>query len=170
MATRSSVLAWRIPGTGESGGLPSVGSHRVGHDWRDLAAAAAVSEVKVTQSCKPMVLVSLPGSSVRGILQARILEWVAVPFSRGSSQPRDGTRISHTAGGFFINCATSLHDYLFFTHLLIFWLERDNAMGVSKLFNLFPAISWCLEHIVKCSKNIECVEWMSEWMSWLKYL
>ena len=40
MATRSSVLAWRIPGTGEPGGLPSMGSHRVGHDWRDLAAAA----------------------------------------------------------------------------------------------------------------------------------
>ena len=41
MATHSSVLAWRIPGTGEPGGLPSVGSHRVGHDWRDLATAAA---------------------------------------------------------------------------------------------------------------------------------
>ena len=41
MATHSSVLAWRIPGTGEPGGLRSVGSHRVGHDLRDLAAAAA---------------------------------------------------------------------------------------------------------------------------------
>ena len=42
MATHSSVLAWRIPGTGEPGGLPSMGSHRVGH-WSDLAAAAAVA-------------------------------------------------------------------------------------------------------------------------------
>ena len=41
MATHSSVLTWRIPGTGEPGGLPSKGSHRVGHDWGDLAAAAA---------------------------------------------------------------------------------------------------------------------------------
>ena len=41
MATHSSVLAWRIPGTGEPGGLLSVGLHRVGHDWSDLAAAAA---------------------------------------------------------------------------------------------------------------------------------
>ena len=41
MATHSSILAWRIPGTGEPGGLPSMGSHRVGHDWSDLAAAAA---------------------------------------------------------------------------------------------------------------------------------
>ena len=40
MATHSSVLAWRTPGTAEPGGLPSVGLHRVGHDWRDLAAAA----------------------------------------------------------------------------------------------------------------------------------
>ena len=43
MATHSSVLAWRIPGTGEPGGLPSMGSHRVGHDWSDLAAAAAAA-------------------------------------------------------------------------------------------------------------------------------
>ena len=42
MATHSSVLAWRIPGTGEPGGLPSVGSHRVGHDCSDLAVAAAI--------------------------------------------------------------------------------------------------------------------------------
>ena len=41
MATHSSVLAWRIPGTGEPGRLPSMGSRRVGHDWSDLAAAAA---------------------------------------------------------------------------------------------------------------------------------
>ena len=41
MATHSSVLAWRIPGTGEPGGLPSMGSQRVGHNWSDLAAAAA---------------------------------------------------------------------------------------------------------------------------------
>ena len=40
MATNSSVLAWRIPGTGEAGGLPSLGSHRVGHNWSNLAAAA----------------------------------------------------------------------------------------------------------------------------------
>ena len=42
MAPQSSVLTWRIPWTAEPGGLPSVGSHRVGHDWSDLAAAAAV--------------------------------------------------------------------------------------------------------------------------------
>ena len=39
MATHSSVLAWRIPGTGEPGGLPSMGSHRVGHDWSDSSCS-----------------------------------------------------------------------------------------------------------------------------------
>ena len=43
MATHSSVLAWRIPGMAEPGGLPSMGSHRVGHNWSDLAAAAAAA-------------------------------------------------------------------------------------------------------------------------------
>ena len=49
---------------------------------------------------------SLSGSSIHGILQARILEWVAMPSSRGSSQPRDQTQVSHIAGGFFIIWAT----------------------------------------------------------------
>ena len=48
MATHSSVLAWRIPGTGEPSGLPSMGSHRVGQDGSDLAAAAAARLYIVT--------------------------------------------------------------------------------------------------------------------------
>ena len=44
---------------------------------------------------------SLPGSSAHGILQARILDWVAIPFSRGSSQPRDRTQVSSIEGRFF---------------------------------------------------------------------
>ena len=62
-------------------------------------------EVKVAQSsltlCNPM------DYTVHGILQAIILEWVAVPFSRGSSQLRDGTQVSHIAGRFFTSGATS---------------------------------------------------------------
>ena len=52
MATHSSVLAWRIPGTGEPGGLPSMGSHRVGHDWSNLAAAAANLTIKKCEHWK----------------------------------------------------------------------------------------------------------------------
>ena len=51
MATHSSVLAWRIPGTGEPGGLPSMGSHRVGQGCSDLAAAAAVQIVIPYDRC-----------------------------------------------------------------------------------------------------------------------
>ena len=51
MATHSSVLAWRIPGTGKPGGLPSMGSHRVGHNWNDLAVAAGeFNSFKITTS------------------------------------------------------------------------------------------------------------------------
>ena len=49
---------------------------------------------------------SLPGSSVHGLLQARIMGWVAIPFYRGSSQPRDQIRVSCSAGGFFTIQAT----------------------------------------------------------------
>ena len=130
MATHSCALAWRIPGTEEPGGLPSMGSHRVGHNWRDLAAAAAAAnpwnyysdlmfiifmhifiiplymwnEVKVAQSC--LTVCDPMDYIVHGILQARILEWVAIPFSRGSSQPRDRTQVSCIAGGFFTSWAT----------------------------------------------------------------
>ena len=48
--SRVSVLAWRSPGTGKPGGLPSMGPHRVGHDWSDLAAAAAAESVLVATS------------------------------------------------------------------------------------------------------------------------
>ena len=53
MATHSSVLAWRILGMGEPGGLPSMGSHRVGHDWSDLAAAAAAVHFNLLGSFTP---------------------------------------------------------------------------------------------------------------------
>ena len=101
------------PRTEEPGGLPSMGSHRVGHDWSDLAAAAAatlqilfasssplcvLSVCSVTHSCptvcNPMNCSPL-GSNVHRILQAKILEWQAISFSRGSSQPRDLTDVSY---------------------------------------------------------------------------
>ena len=61
-------------------------------------------KVLVTQSCLTLCNTmdcSLPGSSVHGILQAKILEWVAISFSRGASQPRDQTWVSFIADKFF---------------------------------------------------------------------
>ena len=56
-------------------------------------------KVKIIQLC--LTLCNLMDYTVHGILQARILEWVAISFSRGSSQPRDRTQVSRIAGGFF---------------------------------------------------------------------
>ena len=63
-----------------------------------------IREVKVTQSCP--TLCNPMDYTVHGIFQARLLEWVAVPFSRGSSQPRDQTQVSDIAGEFFTRWAT----------------------------------------------------------------
>ena len=92
------------------------------HDYRshangDCAASLSnicafgkwVKSLSRVQLCDP-VDCSLPGFSVHGILQARILEWVAISFSRGSSQPRDRTRVSCTAGRCFILWATRESD------------------------------------------------------------
>ena len=59
MATHSSVLAWRVPGTGEPGGLPSMGSQRVGHDSSDLATAAAAATNDCNWTCPSQSLFTL---------------------------------------------------------------------------------------------------------------
>ena len=130
MATHSSVLAWRIPGTGEPGGLPSIRSHRVGHKWSDLAAAVFLKIYEPQSCCRaclyhiPIRIVeytptflcnqmyvfvcvcvcvcvcaqscptlcgpmdcSVPGSAILGIFQARILEWVVIPYARDFLNP-----------------------------------------------------------------------------------
>ena len=69
---------------------------------REVAAVSFLDpQVKVIQSCP--TLCDLMVYTVHGILWARILEWVAFPFSRSSSQPRDWTQVSHIADGFFTN-------------------------------------------------------------------
>ena len=74
--------------------------------------------------CDPMDC-SLPGSFVHGILQAKILAWVAIPFPRASSQPRDWSQVSHIAGRFFTFWASRK------THFLPTWCQRQ-----------YPQISW----------------------------
>ena len=115
-----------------------MGSQRGGHDWvtelnwtnweepeiklqhpLDHRKSKAIPEKhlsdwvsKVVQSCPPLsnsINCSLPGSSIHGIFQARILEWVVISFSRGSSPPRDQTRIS---------CVSCIANW-FFTHWAI---------------------------------------------------
>ena len=64
---------------------------------------------------------SLPGSSVNGIFQARVLEWAAIAFSRGSSQPRDQTRVSCNTDRCFRKVLVSLRAKISFTDLEIYW-------------------------------------------------
>ena len=77
---------------------PPVGVWTAAATKEDSVTSASGSVVR--NSCNPM------DYTIHGILQAGILEWVAFPFSRGSSQPRDWTQVSHIAGGFFTSWAT----------------------------------------------------------------
>ena len=91
-----------------------------------------------------LVVCNPPASSVHGILQARVIEWVAIPFSRGSSQPRDWTQVSCIAGRFFTIWATReaqcslrgpqhLQCYpslclVFITEFKYFWKRREEGL------------------------------------------
>ena len=77
------------------------------NQWQKMVTNICVwdwKKVKVAQSCP--TLCDPMDYTVHGILQARILEWGAFPFSRGSSQPRDWTQVSCIVGGFFTSWAT----------------------------------------------------------------
>ena len=116
MATHSSILAWEIPRTEEPGGLQSHGVTKSQTRLSDFTSfhfhflcTNRKAKVKVTESCptlcSPMDC-SPPGSSVYRILQARTLKWVAISFSKGSSQPGDRTQVSCIAGRLFTVWAT----------------------------------------------------------------
>ena len=109
--------------------------------WTVVLAAQSCLTLCNPTDCSP------PGSSVRGILQARILQWVAIPFSGGSSWHRDGTWVSCTAGRFFTIWATgkSLIDewrnqtqYYLWHHIIILshvkeWsVDRSCNMGETR--------------------------------------
>ena len=78
METHSSVLAWRIPGMGERGGLPSMGSHRVGHDWSDLAAEPKRNSQSVPGLCF---------SIFHHHTVERVLNWTSIPNGQFNHRP-----------------------------------------------------------------------------------
>ena len=109
-----------------------MGLQRNRHNWSTLAHIYSESESEsgfvqfCPTLCYPMDC-SLSGSSVHGIFQARLLEWIAISFSRGSSQPRNWTQVSHTAGRFFTVWATRQ------AHLIICWWT----------LRLLPCLGYC---------------------------
>ena len=80
MATHSSVLIWRIPGTGEPGGLPSKGSNGVGHDWSDLAAAAAAVQVQLAIVVVPGSGCSLKSPGERNLKKQQLVSRLRLKF------------------------------------------------------------------------------------------
>ena len=88
----------------------------------------------------PGVNCSLPDSSVHGILQARIPEWVAYPFSRGSSQPRNRTGVFCIVGGFFTSWATREAIIFMWDYLLPFW----DKVTIHFQFPLFTFLKYCI--------------------------
>ena len=106
-----------------------------------VLSCSSYFKVLVAQSCPTLCNpkdCSPPGSSVHGIPQAGILEWVAMPFSRGSSWPRDQTRVSCTAGRFFYHLS----------HQGIWLLTEkkealsDFSLDIEKIFNSRIKISF----------------------------
>ena len=96
---------------------------------------------KIAQSCPTLcdpVDCSPPGSSVHGILQARILEWVAISFSRGSSQPRDQTHVSRIAGRCLSSNLPSGHNITSGRTVQRFPLEKIKREKHFKNVNIYP--------------------------------
>ena len=97
-------------------------------------------KVKVAQSC--LTLCNPTDCTVHGIVQARILEWIAFPFSRGSHQPRGQTQISCIAGGFFSNW--TIREAYWFVSALHILCETLISIGKS-----FPSLYFCIFFQIK---------------------
>ena len=116
---------------------------------------------------------SPPGSSVYGNLQARILECVAIPFSRGSSQPRDWSQVSHTAGRFFTIWAWILGKWLHWlsckeaaTDSIRMWYTwMKFILLLQKLTTCCQVLpSWCLCNIATVCSQIREIKIGKKWL------
>ena len=128
----------------------------IGKSWKLTKATCNFflgEEVKVAQSC--LTVCDPMDSIVHGVLQARILEWVAFLSFRGSSQPRDRKQVSHTASGFFTSWATrewALNMDLELIVLIFISVEMKNWSHIfqkkkereRETFSIFPIKAWCL--------------------------
>ena len=144
MATHSSVLAWRSPGTGEPGGLPSIGSHRVGHDWSDLAAAAAA---EVWNALPPPHSLSSSLSYLSPLLSSQRPS----PTSQAASP-------SSTAPIYFLG-STSHNRYLPCLLIYLVRISRKGATSLMLIHSSRPDLPEALAHS-QCSM---C--WMDSWVS-----
>ena len=113
----------------------------------------------VVQSCPTLcdpVGYNLPGFSVHGILQARILDWVAIPFSRGSSWSRDWTWVSCIAGRFFTTWATQGNHWSLFQFCKSWYKLLINFMDI-----LTCVILLSMDVLTIKQSHLEMVQWIA---------
>ena len=139
-------------------------------------------KVLVTQSCPTLcdpTGYSPPGFSVKGILQAGILEWVAIPFFRGSSWPRDQTQVSCITGKFFIiwgtrEASTSIFSFLYTFHINILFITALPSYILfttcSKTFffhsvsrsTILKALNIIIYYIIKTFSSLDICHWFQD--------
>ena len=109
-------------------------------------------KMKVAQSCP--TLCDPMDCTVHGILQTRLLEWITFPFSRGSSQPRDQTQVSHIAGMLFTNWAIKLSFVPFFFFLQCKALYKVSAfiINLTFLISLIVCVYFSVDYWKRCIK------------------
>ena len=139
MATHSYILAWRIPWTIPLGRKESDTTEQISLLFSLFPSS--VQSLSCVWLCDPMDC-SPPCSSVHGISQARILEWVAYSFSSRSSQPRNWTRVSCIAGGFFNNWAMNLTNSRKKTEGTQGWTKIGEKKGLSPYLHIQILASW----------------------------
>ena len=145
IATHSSVLAWRIPGTGKPGGLPSLGSHRVRHDWSHLVAAAAYKLNKQSdnlQPCRipfsilnkwvfPCTVLTVASQPTYRFLKRQVT-WSSIPISLRIFQ----FIVIHTVKGFSIVNEAEVDIFLEFPCFLYVPVNVGNLISGSSAFFL----------------------------------
>ena len=136
MATHSGVLALRIPGMGEPGGLPSIGSHKVGHDWSDLAAAAA-------HASKVMLK----------ILQARLQQYVnhKIPDVQATFRKGRGTRDQIDNIRWIIKKAREFQKNIYFC--FIDYAKAFDCVDHNKLWNILKKMG-IPDHLTCLLRNL----------------
>ena len=146
MPTHSSVLAWRIPGTGEPGGLLSMGSHRIGHNWSDLAAAGLSQGLRSNRFKWRVPKLQCHTS------------WHSLPCPRyWQSEPllRESLAL-HSLTWCLVSGVVSFCKRLFASNRL----ESDGGPGLCIKLLLLPRVSWQTHaFLVMCCEPVEYASW-----------
>ena len=172
MATHSSVLAWRIPGTGVPGGLQSIGSHRVGHDWSDLAAAAVCENSHCSTSLPTAGIVYLLISSYVGQCEV-VFYFIFISFYLITiwilcclfEYPPLKSLASNFIVFFLLNCRNSSH--ILNINCTVIWVT--NIVFNSVAFHSITISLWTEPlHFNRVQFFKSLILWLESYCVWLK--